>query len=174
MIKEKLDIRMPWWVSSRTYRPIVCLLQQRGYTREGIFFLFSQPAAITGNLSRFIGFEEKISLLRQVNVTQYNKRDTLAVPFILFIFYTLFCSLSQNELGLQDAPFVVLSHIGSITHVVRLWCSTFHHQSQIDNKHDNKFSQNTTKDLIQQYYTNTSGFINTLNIDKPIAKIDPI
>ena len=32
-------------------------------------------------------------------------------PFIFFIFYTLFGSLSQNKPGRQDAPFVVLGHI---------------------------------------------------------------
>ena len=32
-------------------------------------------------------------------------------PFIFFIFYTLFCSLSQNKPGRQDVPFVVLGHI---------------------------------------------------------------
>ena len=32
-------------------------------------------------------------------------------PFILFIFYTLFGSLSQNKHGGQDVPFVVLGHI---------------------------------------------------------------
>ena len=31
--------------------------------------------------------------------------------YSLFIFYTLFCSLSQNELGRKDEPFVVLGHI---------------------------------------------------------------
>ena len=32
-------------------------------------------------------------------------------PFIFFIFYTLFCLLSQNKLGWQDVPFVALGHI---------------------------------------------------------------
>ena len=33
-------------------------------------------------------------------------------PFIFFIiFYTLFCSLSQNELDRQDVPFVAMDHI---------------------------------------------------------------
>ena len=32
-----------------------------------------------------------------------------SVNFLLF--YTLFCSLSQNEAGRQDVPFVVLGHI---------------------------------------------------------------
>ena len=31
-------------------------------------------------------------------------------PFIFFVFYTLFCSLSQNKPGRQDVPFVVLGH----------------------------------------------------------------
>ena len=31
--------------------------------------------------------------------------------FILFIFYALFCSLSQNKPGRQEVPFVVLGHI---------------------------------------------------------------
>ena len=36
-----------------------------------------------------------------------------SVNFLLFslIFYTLFCSLSQNKPGRQDVPFVVLGHI---------------------------------------------------------------
>ena len=32
-------------------------------------------------------------------------------PFNFFIFYTLFCSLSQNKPGRQDVPFVALGHI---------------------------------------------------------------
>ena len=53
--------------------------------------------------------------------------------FILFIFYTLFCSLSENELGREDVPFVVMGHIwkmneGSCVRTVpcispwRTWC----------------------------------------------------
>ena len=38
----------------------------------------------------------------------------MCIPLIFFIFYTLFCSLSQNELGRQDVPFVVMDHISLI------------------------------------------------------------
>ena len=30
--------------------------------------------------------------------------------FILFLFYTLFCSFSQNKLSRQDVPFIVIGH----------------------------------------------------------------
>ena len=40
--------------------------------------------------------------------TSFTKCEFL---FIFFIFYTLFCSLSQNKPGRQDVPFVVLGHI---------------------------------------------------------------
>ena len=36
-------------------------------------------------------------------------------PFIFFTFCTLLCPLSQNQLGRQDVPFVVLGHICSTT-----------------------------------------------------------
>ena len=41
-------------------------------------------------------------------------------PFIFFIFYTLFCLLSQNKPGRQDVPFVVLGHIYPI-----IWTSIY-------------------------------------------------
>ena len=37
--------------------------------------------------------------------------QSVPFPFILFLFCKLFCSLSQNKLGRQDVPFVVLGHI---------------------------------------------------------------
>ena len=41
-------------------------------------------------------------------LTSFTKCD---FPFIFFIVYTLFCSLSQNKPGRQDVLFVVLGHI---------------------------------------------------------------
>ena len=43
--------------------------------------------------------------------TTFTKR---VFPFIFFIFYTIFCSFSQNKLGRQDVPFVVMGHIYAI------------------------------------------------------------
>ena len=37
--------------------------------------------------------------------------------FIFYIFYTLFCSLSQNKPGRQDVPFVVLGKL--VKHILR-------------------------------------------------------
>ena len=56
------------------------------------------------NDTKFIKIEVillKVQLLQSVNFLLSS----------LYTFYTLFCSLSQNELGRQDVPFVVLGHI---------------------------------------------------------------
>ena len=45
-----------------------------------------------------------------VNIEVILWKYNFTFPFIFFIFYTLFCSLSQNEHGRQDVPFVVLGH----------------------------------------------------------------
>ena len=60
------------------------------------------------------------------NDTQFIKIEAIVLksftkcefPFIFLIFYTLFCSLSQNKPGRQDVPCVVLGHNYCLSKVV--------------------------------------------------------
>ena len=75
-----------------------------------IFTLSNRRLNKLSNYTKFVKIEV---ILLKVQVSTFTN---CIFYFILFIFYTLFCSLSQNTLSRQDVPLVVMGHLYKDVH----------------------------------------------------------
>ena len=106
-----------WWCykSTNENKKVVCIYSAKAlvtqynkryilctFEKIEIFVLSNWRFNKISNNTKFIKLE---GIILKIQVLQ-------SVNFLLFSLYlTLFCSLSQNEAGRQDVPFVVLGHI---------------------------------------------------------------
>ena len=120
-----LDVGFPLWSSmakpglslslilSSHYHPLLRILAYHAayVLKYGFALLICDPIQQKVHLVYFNKLYNDTKIRKNWSDTFERTTFTKSVfPFIFFIFYPLFCSLSQNEPGRQDVPFVVLGH----------------------------------------------------------------
>ena len=78
------------------------------YNKRYILSTFDKIEIFAFSIRRF---NKLFNDTKFMNIEVILLKYELNFSFIFFIFYTLFCSLSQNKPGRQDVPFVVLGNM---------------------------------------------------------------